>query len=85
MVLTAGSSTSRDVCWIVGRAGIVLVTTDGATWQRHPIPEAADLTAVRAIDARTATVTTADGRQFATADGGITWTPIRQAPDLGQE
>ena len=85
MVLTAGSSPSRDVCWIVGRAGIVFLTTDGATWQRRPIPEAADLTAVRAIDARTATVITADGRQFATADGGITWTPARQAPDLGQE
>ena len=62
-----------------------VLTTDGATWQRRPIPEAADLTAVRAIDARTATVTTADGRHFATADGGITWTPVRQAPDLGQE
>jgi hypothetical protein len=84
-VLTTGASPSRDVCWIVGRAGMVLVTTDGATWQRRPIPEAVDLIAVRAIDARTATVTTADGRQFATADGGITWTPIRRAPDLGQE
>jgi len=77
MVLIAGSSPSHDVCWIVGRAGIVLVTTDGATWQRRPIPEAADLTTVRAVDARVATVTTADGRQFATLDAGATWTLVR--------
>jgi hypothetical protein len=85
VVLTAGSSPSRDVCWIVGRAGIVLLTTDGATWQRRQIPEAADLTAVRAVDARTATVMTADGRQFVTADGGVTWTPSRKEPDLEQD
>jgi len=77
MVLTAGSSPSRDVCWIVGRAGLVLVTTDGATWQRRPIPEAADLTTVRAVDARAATVTTADGRQFTTLDAGATWTLVK--------
>jgi photosystem II stability/assembly factor-like uncharacterized protein len=85
MVLTAGSSPSRDVCWIVGRAGIVLVTTDGATWQRRPIPEAADLTVVRAIDARTATVITADGRQFYDSRWRNHMDAIRQAPDLGQE
>jgi photosystem II stability/assembly factor-like uncharacterized protein len=72
-VLTAGSSPSRDICWIVGRAGVVLISTNGATWQRRPFPEAVDLTAVRAADAARAVVTTADGRQFATADGGVTW------------
>jgi hypothetical protein len=85
VVLTSGSSPSRDVCWIVGRAGIVLLTTDGATWQRRQIPEATDLAAVRAVDARTATVTTADGRQFVTADGGVSWTPSRKEPDLEQD
>ena len=77
MVLTSGSSPSRDVCWIVGRAGTVLLTVDGATWQRRPIPEAVDLSAVRAVDARTATVTTLDGRQFATSDGGATWVLVK--------
>jgi photosystem II stability/assembly factor-like uncharacterized protein len=72
-VLTAGSSPSRDICWIVGRAGVVLLSTNGATWQRRPFAEAVDLTDVRAADAARAIVTTADGRQFATADGGITW------------
>lgn len=77
LVLTTGSSPSRDVCWIVGRAGIVLLTVDGATWQRHPISEAVDLSTVRAVDARTATVTTVDGRQFATSDGGTTWVLVK--------
>jgi hypothetical protein len=31
------------------------------------------LSAIRATDARTATITTADGREFATIDGGATW------------
>jgi hypothetical protein len=77
MVLTTGSSPSRDVCWIVGRAGVVLVTTDGATWQRRSIPGSPDLIGARAVDARAATVTTADGRQFATLDGGATWTLVK--------
>ena len=72
-VLTAGSSPSRDVCWIVGRTGTVLLSTNGATWLRRPFPETVDLTGVRALDARRATVTAVDGRQFATADGGATW------------
>jgi photosystem II stability/assembly factor-like uncharacterized protein len=76
VVLTAGSAPARDVCWIVGRAGLVLLSNTGTAWQRRPFPEAADLTAVRAIDARTAVVTTADGRQFSTADGGATWLKI---------
>jgi photosystem II stability/assembly factor-like uncharacterized protein len=76
-VLTTGSSPSRDVCWIVGRAGVVLVTADGATWQRRSVPGSPDLTGVRAVDQRAATVTTADGRQFATLDGGVTWTLVK--------
>ncbi len=82
IVLTSGSSPSRDVCWIVGRSGVVLLTTDGATWLRRPIPEPVDLTGVRPVDARSATVTTADGRQFVTADGGVTWTLSREEPDV---
>jgi photosystem II stability/assembly factor-like uncharacterized protein len=72
-VLMAGSSPSRDVCWIVGRAGVVLLSTNGATWQRRPFPETADLTSVRASSATNAVVMTADGRQFVTTDGGATW------------
>jgi hypothetical protein len=70
--LAAGASPSASVCWLVGRAGTVLLTTDGRRWQRIAFPEAVDLVAVQATDARTATVT-ADRRVFRTADGGATW------------
>jgi len=71
--LTAGASPSAAVCWLVGRAGTVLLSTDGRTWRQLPFPEMIDLAAVQAPDARTATVTTADGRMFRTTDGGLTW------------
>ena len=72
--LTAGASPSSTVCWVVGRAGTVLLTVDGRRFDRRPFPTNVDLTAVRATDARTAVVTTADGRAFSTSDGGSTWT-----------
>jgi photosystem II stability/assembly factor-like uncharacterized protein len=71
--LTAGASPSASVCWLVGRAGTVLLSTDGRRWQRATFPAPVDLIAVSAADARTATVTTADGRRFTTADGGSSW------------
>jgi len=71
--LTAGASPSGDVCWVVGRAGTVLLTTDGRKWQRLLFPVAVDLAAIQATDARTATVTATDGRRFTTVDGGTTW------------
>ena len=74
--LTAGTSPSGTVCWVVGRAGTVLLTTDGRQWRRLAFPVVADLTAVQATDARTATVTSVDGRRFRTADGGATWERI---------
>ena len=77
ITLAAGSAPARDICWIVGRGGLVLLTTDGATWTRRPFPEAVDLAAVRGVSASSADVTTGDGRRFATADGGVTWTPMK--------
>lgn len=73
--LAAGSSPAPSVCWIVGRRGTVLLSTDGATWRRLPSPDpGADLAAVTALDDRTATVTAVDGRSFRTSDTGRTWT-----------
>lgn len=72
--LLAASSPSRTVCWAVGANGLVLRTTDGATWEARPFPEPADLVAVAAAGALQATVTTRDGRRFTTEDGGGTWT-----------
>ena len=74
--LTAGSSPSPGVCWVVGRGGVVRRSTNGQTWQRIAFPEMTDLSGVRASDARSATVSTADGRTFTTSDGGMTW--VRQ-------
>jgi len=71
--LLAGSAPSATVCWIVGREATIIVTTDGVHWATRPFPERVDLIAVEAADARSATVTTRDGRRFATLDGGATW------------
>jgi hypothetical protein len=71
--LTAGNSPSSSVCWLVGRAGTVLLSTDGRRWRQVAFPEATDLVAVQASDSQTASVTTADGRTFRTADGGVRW------------
>ena len=48
-------------------------STDGATWRRVPFREAVDLVRVTASSATNASVTTVDGRTFATSDGGATW------------
>jgi hypothetical protein len=71
--LTAGSAPSPEVCWVVGRGGVIRRSTNRQTWQRVPFPQNTDLSAVRATDARSASVSTADGRTFSTSDGGMTW------------
>ena len=71
--LTGGTAPSATVCWIVGRAGLILRTTDGKEFTRVVPPAPADLIAIAAQDAMQATVTTAGGQMFTTADGGKTW------------
>ena len=73
-VVTTGVSPSPSVCWIVGRAGAIYVTTDGLRFVRVMFPESIDLIAVTATDARHATVMSADRRSFRTDDGGMSWT-----------
>lgn len=74
-VIVTGAAPSGRVCWLVGRRGTVLLTTDGATFRRLAFPEGVDLTMIQAADGRRATVSTADGRTFTTADGGASWAP----------
>jgi hypothetical protein len=76
--LTAAASPSPTICWVVGRAGTVLISTDGVQFRRVAFHERVDLAAIQATDGNTATVTTADGRAFRTADGGRTWTPLQE-------
>jgi hypothetical protein len=71
----AGSSPNAMTCWAVGRDGLVLVIADGEHWETRSFVEKVDLVGVSARDARTATVTTRDGRRFTTTDGGATWQP----------
>jgi hypothetical protein len=70
---TAGACPSRNVCWLIGPSGLVLRTTDGASFSAVNIPGAGALVSVRAEGASRATITAADGRTFATVDGGTTW------------
>ncbi len=72
--LTAASTPSATVCWIVGRSGIVLRTTDGRGFERVAFPETTDLTAFQAADGLSASVSATDGRMLQTTDGGTTWT-----------
>lgn len=73
--IVAGAAPSAGTCWLVGRGGIVLLTTDGKTWKTIAPPAAADFVSVSADSAASATVTASDGRQFTTSDGGKRWTP----------
>jgi hypothetical protein len=75
VTLTAGASPAPLVCWLIGPRGRVLLSRDGATWKTVSIAEPIDLVSIRATDDKSATVTAVDGRTFATADGGATWTP----------
>jgi hypothetical protein len=73
--LLTGFSPSPSVCWIAGRSGVVLLSTDAVAWRRADIPDPkADLVRIVARDALSATVTTADGRTYHTDDGGRSWT-----------
>ena len=73
VTLTAGASPAPLVCWLIGPRGRVLLSRDGATWKTVSIAEPIDLVSIRATDDKSATVTAADGRTFATTDGGTTW------------
>jgi photosystem II stability/assembly factor-like uncharacterized protein len=75
--LTAGSAASDRVCWIVGRAGTILFTTDaGAHWAIIHSPLVEDLGGVRATDALHATIwNPGNTKVFETSDGGATWKP----------
>jgi hypothetical protein len=72
-VITAGSSPSPLVCWLVGRAGVVLVATDGTNFTPILFPAKVDLASVTSPELRIATITAVDGRIFHTENAGRTW------------
>jgi len=72
--LLAGSAPSESVCWVVGRQGTVLLTTDGEHWTKIATPTTADLNGVAARDARSAAVWSETGRpRYLTEDAGGSW------------
>jgi len=71
--LIAGSAPSPNTCWLVGRSGQILRTTDGETWKPVAAPTTQDLTSVTASSGKKATITAADGTVANTRDGGKTW------------
>ncbi len=71
--VVAGFAPSTNVCWVVGRAGLVLRTVNGSDWRQVAAPTSQDLTAVHALDAKHATVTAADGTLYVTKNGGKSW------------
>ncbi|MGH9713820.1 MAG: WD40/YVTN/BNR-like repeat-containing protein [Candidatus Acidiferrales bacterium] len=71
--ILAGAAPSENVCWLVGRRGTILLTVDGTKWDKISPPAKVDFVGVAAADASSATVTSAAGRRYATADGGSTW------------
>ena len=72
-IISSGAAPSASVCWLVGKAGLVLLSADGRSWRQVRFPQSVDLTSVVATDANTATVTTASGQRFTTRDGGKSW------------
>jgi len=78
--LFAGAAPSAEICWVVGRSGTVLRTTDGEQWQAIASPTDADLVDVAATDEFSATVFAHDGQQFTTDDGGLSWRASGNTP-----
>jgi photosystem II stability/assembly factor-like uncharacterized protein len=74
--LIAGASPSGKVCWVVGKVGTILLTTDkGKHWKQLSSPTREDLVGAYAQDGKRASVWTASHKQsFETNDGGATWT-----------
>jgi hypothetical protein len=75
--LLAGMAPSDTVCWAVGRNGTILLSTDGAHWERIKPPTKSDVTGVIAAGKDVATIFTADGRSYSTWDGGSNWQPVK--------
>jgi Photosynthesis system II assembly factor YCF48 len=76
-LILAGAAPTAKICWVVGVSGTILRTTNGAHWKTIHPPLEADFVRVEAADALAATVTTLDGRKFATSDGGKSWSGVK--------
>jgi len=73
----AGAAPTAKICWLVGRDGVIVLTTDAKHWRKIEPPVSVDLFGVTAESASVAVVTVADGRKFATSNGGKAWSPVQ--------
>lgn len=73
--LVGGVSPSEGVCWLVGRAGLVMLVRDGRASMVR-VPDAGDLTSVQVDGEAAAVVRGADGRAWRTQDGGQRWSAV---------
>jgi hypothetical protein len=73
--LLTGSAPSEKVCWIVGRVGAILLTTDGgAHWKLISSPLKDDLGGIQATDDLHALIWNVQNKKrFSTSDGGLSW------------
>ena len=75
--LLTGSAPTKKVCWIVGRTGAILRTTNaGKHWHQVASPTTEDISSVFAVDAQQATFTTTTNKSYKTTNAGKTWTPL---------
>jgi hypothetical protein len=72
--LLTGAAPGGKVFWIVGRDGVIYLTTNGTKWKKIAPPANADFVEISARDALFASITASDRRVFTTEDGGKTWT-----------
>jgi hypothetical protein len=75
--VTSGASPGRGASWLVGRGGLVLVTTDERRFVRTSPPAPALLIGVEPQDGAIAEVRAADGRAWRTVNMGRTWMQVR--------
>jgi hypothetical protein len=71
--LRYGAAISEDECWLASSTGTVLRRAADGTWTESQVPGHPAVRAIETASALEATVTSADGRVFATSDGGTTW------------
>jgi photosystem II stability/assembly factor-like uncharacterized protein len=71
--LLAGAMAPDGTVWLAGRDGVVLRRTAATGWARVTTPAPGNIVSVTEVGTLNATVSYADGRRFATADGGVTW------------
>jgi hypothetical protein len=75
--LIGGSAPSNAVCWIFGRGGTILKTTDGGGhWTKVAWPDAGEIVGIQGLDAMHAIAYEGGlglAARLATNDGGETW------------